>query len=83
MERRAPACLPEAEIDSLPRERPAYGERLSELGGLGTRLVLQRAVDEEIATFLYCAGYRLHLRKRMRSSNLLERSLEQVRRCAR
>src|SRR6202165_3066984 len=48
----------EAQIAELLTQGPAVDrERLAELGRLGARLVLQRAVDEEVAAFLSRARY--------------------------
>ena len=58
MERIAPSAPLEAQIAELLRQGVADDrERLAELGRLGARLVLQRAVDEEVAAFLGRARY--------------------------
>ena len=58
MERRiAPSALLEEQIAELLSEGIADGTRLSEVGRLGARLVLQRAMDEEVEAFLGRARY--------------------------
>ena len=58
MDRIAPSARLEAQIAELLTEGVADDrERLAELGRLGARLVLQRAVDEEVAAFLGRARY--------------------------
>src|SRR6266567_4741246 len=58
MDRIAPSARLEAQIAELLTEGLAVDrERLAELGRLGARLVLQRAVDEEVAAFLSRARY--------------------------
>ena len=58
MDRIAPSARLEAQIAELLTQGLAVGrERLAELGRLGARLVLQRAVDEEVAAFLSRARY--------------------------
>ncbi len=58
MDRIAPSARLEAQIAELLTQGVAGDrERLAELGRLGARLVLQRAVDEEVATFLGRARY--------------------------
>jgi putative transposase len=58
MDRIAPSARLEAQIAELLTKGPAVDrERLAELGRLGARLVLQRAVDEEVAAFLSRARY--------------------------
>jgi len=58
MDRIAPSARLEAQIAELLTQGVADDrERLAELGRLGARLVLQRAVDEEVATFLGRARY--------------------------
>ena len=53
MERIAPSARLEAQIEQLlGDELAAHGEKLSELGRLGARLVLQRAVEDEVTAFL-------------------------------
>jgi putative transposase len=53
MDRIAPSARLEAQIaELLTQGVAADGERLAELGRLGARLVLQRAVDDEVAAFL-------------------------------
>jgi putative transposase len=58
VERIAPSARLEAQIAELLTDGlAADGEKLAELGRLGARLVLQRAVDEEVAAFLGRARY--------------------------
>ena len=58
MDRIAPSSRLEAQIAELLTQGLAVDrERLAELGRLGARLVLQRAVDEEVAAFLSRARY--------------------------
>ena len=58
MDRIAPSARLEAQIAELLTQGVADDrERLAELGRLGARLVLQRAVDEEVASFLGRARY--------------------------
>jgi putative transposase len=58
MERIAPSVRLEAQIDELlSGGLGADGEHLAELGRLGARLVLQRAVEEEVTAFLGRARY--------------------------
>jgi transposase-like protein len=58
MERIAPSARLEAQIAELLTDGlAADGHKLAELGRLGARLVLQRAVDEEVAAFLGRARY--------------------------
>lgn len=64
MERIAPSAQLEQQIEAvLSRGLAAAGpgglagDALSELGRLGARLVLQRAVEEEVAAFLQRARY--------------------------
>jgi putative transposase len=58
MDRIAPSARLEAQIAELLTQGLAIDrERLAELGRLGARLVLQRAVDEEVAAFLSRARY--------------------------
>ena len=58
MERIAPSARLEAQIEELlGDELAANGEKLSELGRLGARLVLQRAVEDEVTAFLGRARY--------------------------
>ena len=58
MDRIAPSARLEAQIAELLTHGLAVDrERLAELGRLGARLVLQRAVDEEVAAFLSRARY--------------------------
>src|SRR5436190_14630308 len=58
MERIAPSARLEAQIEELlGDEVAANGEKLSELGRLGARLVLQRAVEDEVTAFLGRARY--------------------------
>jgi len=53
----APSTVLEEQIAELLAEGMGDGERLSEIGRLGARLVLQRAVDEEVEVFLKRARY--------------------------
>lgn len=53
----APSVALEAAIEELVGRGLADGERLAEIGCLGARLVLQRAVEEEVAAFLGRARY--------------------------
>jgi len=58
MERRiAPSAQLEEQIADLLLEGIGDRERLAEIGRLGARLVLQRAVDEEVEAFLGRARY--------------------------
>ena len=58
MERRiAPSARIEAEIEAILLEGVEDQERLAELGRLGARLVIQRAVDDELTAFLGRARY--------------------------
>jgi putative transposase len=57
MEREAPTARLEAQIAEWLNDGRPLGEMLAELGRLGARLVLQRAVDEEVAAFLGRARY--------------------------
>ena len=58
MERIAPSVQLEAQIDELLSGGLGDdGEHLAELGRLGARLVLQRAVEEEVTAFLGRARY--------------------------
>src|SRR6266852_1552155 len=58
MDRIAPSARLEAQIaELLTSGLSDDGEHLAELGRLGTRLVLQRAVEEEVAAFLGRARY--------------------------
>jgi len=53
----APSSVLESAIEELLGEGLADNERLAELGRLGARLVLQRAVEEEATEFLGRARY--------------------------
>jgi putative transposase len=53
----APSTVLESAIEELLSEGLADSERLAELGRLGARLVLQRAVEEEATEFLGRARY--------------------------
>ena len=53
----APSETLEAAIAGVLAEGVGTGERLGELGRLGARLILQRAVEEEVAAFLQRARY--------------------------
>src|SRR5437016_6893537 len=58
MDRIAPSARLEAQIaELLGDELAANGEKLAELGRLGARLVLQRAVEDEVTAFLGRARY--------------------------
>ncbi len=58
MERIAPSVRLEAQIEELlGDELAANSQRLAELGRLGARLVLQRAVEDEVTAFLGRARY--------------------------
>ena len=57
MDRIAPSARLEAEIETLLSEGIGDGERLADLGRLGARLVLQRAVEDEVTAFLQRARY--------------------------
>src|SRR2546423_1143597 len=57
MTRIAPSAALEAAIEELLAEGLGDGERLAEIGRLGARLVLQRAVEEEVTAFLGRARY--------------------------
>jgi transposase-like protein len=58
MDRIAPSVRLEAEIaELLGDELGANAEKLAELGRLGARLVLQRAVEDEVTAFLGRARY--------------------------
>ncbi|HEV2033128.1 MAG TPA: hypothetical protein VGU71_02850 [Candidatus Dormibacteraeota bacterium] len=52
-----PSTVAESAIEELLSEGVADNERLAELGRLGARLVLQRAVEEEAMEFLGRARY--------------------------
>jgi len=53
----APSAALEAAIEEFLAEGLGDGERLAEVGRLGARLVLQRAVEEEVTAFLGRARY--------------------------
>src|SRR5437588_3039390 len=57
MERIAPSAMLEAQIAELLSGGIENNEQLAELGRLGTRLVLQHAVEDEVAAFLGRARY--------------------------
>src|SRR5579859_5112075 len=57
MERIAPSAVLEAQIAEVLSRGIADNEQLAELGRLGTRLVLQRAVEDEVTAFLGRARY--------------------------
>jgi transposase-like protein len=57
MERIAPSVVLEAQIAELLSRGIDDNEQLAEVGRLGTRLVLQRAVEEEVTAFLGRARY--------------------------
>jgi len=48
----APSAALEAAIEEFLAEGLGDGERLAEIGRLGARLVLQRAVEAEVTAFL-------------------------------
>src|SRR5918912_1465409 len=52
MERVAPSARLEAQITELLSEGITGGEKLAEVGRLGARLVLQRAIEDEVTAFL-------------------------------
>src|SRR5262252_1198295 len=60
----APSAAVEAAIEELLAEGLGDGERLAEIGRLGARLVLQRAVEEEVTAFLGRARYERTLEAR-------------------
>ena len=53
----APSAALEAAIEEFLAEGLGDGERLAEIGRLGARLVLQKALEEEVASFLGRARY--------------------------
>jgi len=53
----APSAALEAAIEELLAGGLGDGERLAEIGRLGARLVLQRAVEEEVTAFVSRARY--------------------------
>ena len=53
----APSAVLESAIEELLGHGLGDGEQLAEIGRLGARLVLQRAIEEEVATFLKRARY--------------------------
>ena len=53
----APSARLEAQIEELLSEGLGDAEKLAELGRLGARLVLQRAVEDEVTAFLGRARY--------------------------
>jgi len=58
MDRTAPSARLKAHITELLGQAAAYErEQLAELGRLGARLVLQRAVEDEVTAFLRRARY--------------------------
>jgi putative transposase len=57
MDRIPPSARLEAAIEALLSEGIGDGERLADLGRLGARLVLQRAVEDEVTAFLQRARY--------------------------
>jgi len=58
MDRIAPSARLEAQIAELLSDGlSADAEKLAELGRLGARMVLQRAIDEEVEAFLGRARY--------------------------
>src|SRR5688500_1557400 len=57
MERIAPRARMEGQIEELLSHGVDDSAQLAELGRLGTRLVLQRAVEDEVTAFLSRARY--------------------------
>src|SRR5579859_648994 len=57
MERIAPSAVLQAQIAEVLSRGIEDNEQLAELGRLGTRLVLQRAVEDEVTAFLGRARY--------------------------
>jgi transposase-like protein len=57
MERIAPSAALEAQIADLLSQGVQDNAQLAELGRLGTRLVLQRAVEDEVSAFLSRSRY--------------------------
>ena len=58
MDRRIPpSARIEVDIEALLLDGPDQPDRLAELGRLGARLILQRAVEDEVAAFLGRARY--------------------------
>src|SRR5207253_4783433 len=57
MERIAPSAVLEAQIADVLSRGIEDNEQLAELGRLGARLVLQRAVEDEVTAFLGRARY--------------------------
>src|SRR5215210_616373 len=57
MQRIAPSAAVEAQIAELLSQGVVDNAQLAELGRLGTRLVLQRAVEDEVSAFLSRARY--------------------------
>lgn len=57
MNRIAPSARLDGRIEQLLAEGVGDGERLAEIGRLAAQLVLQRAVEEEVAAFLGRARY--------------------------
>jgi len=57
MDRIAPSAAVQARISELLSHGIGNSEQLAELGRLGTRLVLQRAVEDEVTAFLGRARY--------------------------
>ncbi|MGH2946947.1 MAG: IS256 family transposase [Solirubrobacteraceae bacterium] len=53
----APSVQLEAQVEELLAQGLTDPERLAELGRLGARLVLQRAIEDEVTTFLGRARY--------------------------
>ncbi len=53
----APSAQIQEAIDALLESGTVAGEQLTELGRLDARLVLQQAIDEEVAAFLQRARY--------------------------
>jgi len=53
----APSTQLEEAITALLESGTTAGEKLAEIGRLGARLVLQRAIDEEVTAFLQRARY--------------------------
>ena len=58
MERRiAPSTRIEEAIEQVLLDGISGPDQLSQLGRLGAQLILQRAVEDELAAFLGCARY--------------------------
>jgi transposase-like protein len=53
----APSARIEGEIEALLSEELGDVDRLAQLGRLGAQLILQRAIEDEVTTFLHRARY--------------------------